>query len=104
MTFNSLIFWSCVGGLLPDLLRIIAARRDGPPAYVFKPFFWVGLVLLVALAALAGYLSNPKDVISALAVGFGAPEIISKLLSKPGDRGFSEKRSLVKDLRAWWAI
>jgi len=103
MTPLNVIIWSCLGGLLPDVLRMIAARHDGTPKYLLKPFFWISLVLLVGVAALAGYLSHPKDVISALAVGFGAPEIISKLVGRPGDRG-GGNNSLGSDLRGWWAI
>jgi len=104
MTTLEMIGWSCLGGVLPDVLRIIAARHDDTPAYLKKPFFWISLALLVGVAALAGYLSHPKDVVAALAVGFGAPEIISKLAGKPSDRGGTGKSSLGSDLRSWWAI
>jgi hypothetical protein len=104
MTAPELIGWSCLGGVLPDVLRMIAARHDGPPKYLKDSFFWISLVLLVGVAALAGYLSHPKDVVAALAVGFGAPEIISKLAGKPSDRSVSGKGSLASDLRSWWAI
>lgn len=102
MTSLQFIGWSCLGGILPDVLRIIAARYEGPPKYLKTLFFWFSLLLLVAVAALAGYLSHPKDVVGALAVGFGAPEILSKLLGRSGDRGFAQ--GLVANLRAWWAI
>ena len=95
---------SCLGGVLPDILRIIAARYDGPPKYLGKAFFWVGLVLLVILAGGTAFLVHPKDTVEALAVGFGAPEIISKLLSRPADRGAGTSGSIVADLRSWWAV
>ncbi len=95
---------SCLGGVLPDVLRIIAARYDGPPKYLSKGFFWLGLVLLVLVAGVTAVLVQPKDTVGALAVGFGAPEIISKLLSRPGDRGAGTGGSIVNDLRSWWAV
>lgn len=94
---------SCVGGVLPDLLRIIAARYDGPPQYLKKAFFWISLLLLVLLAGGTALLVKPTDTVEALAVGFGAPEIISKLLSRSADRG-NGKTSLVVDVRNWWAV
>jgi len=94
---------SCVGGVLPDVLRIIAARYDGPPKYLTKPFFWTSLFLLIILAGGTALLVKPTGTIEALAVGFGAPEVISKLLSQPADRG-DGKTSLVRDLRSWWAV
>jgi hypothetical protein len=94
---------SCVGGILPDVLRIIAARYDGPPQYLKKTFFWISLFLLVVLAGGTALLVKPTGTVEALAVGFGAPEIISKLLSRPADRG-DGKTSLVAEVRSWWAV
>ena len=94
---------SCLGGILPDFLRIIAARYDGPPKYLRSLFFWISLFLLILLAGGTALLVKPTGTVDALAVGFGAPEIISKLLSRPADRG-NGKTSLVADLRSWWAV
>jgi hypothetical protein len=103
MPLYEMVGLSCVGGILPDVLRIIAARYDGPPKYLEKPFFWISLFLLVLLAGGTALLVKPTGTVEALAVGFGAPEVISKLLSRPSDRG-DGKTSLVADLRSWWAV
>jgi len=103
MPSSDMVGLSCLGGILPDILRIIAARYDGPPKYLRKAFFWIGLALLVVLAGATALLVQPKGTVEALAVGFGAPEIISKLLSRPADRG-AGTGSLVANLRSWWAV
>lgn len=104
MTWIRIVTLGCVGGVLPDVLRIIAARYDGPPNYLRSSFFWFGLVLLVVLGGAATMLVQPKGTIEALAVGFGAPEIITKLLARPGDRGAGTGGSLSANLRSWWAV
>lgn len=99
-----MVGWSCLGGVLPDVLRIVAARYGGPPKYLGQAFFWISLALLVILAGLTALLVNPTNRVEALAVGFGAPEIISKLLSRPADRGVGQGGSIVSDLRSWWTV
>lgn len=100
--FVFIVLAGCIGGLLPDILRIIKNRyKKKPPSYLKSRNFWLGVFLLVALGGLAASLlaQSPKD---ALAYGFAAPEIFSRLASKSaegvdlGDAGFF-------DLRAWWA-
>jgi hypothetical protein len=39
----------CLGGALPDTLRLIRAQRTGAPAYLKTPFFWFIFALLVLL-------------------------------------------------------
>jgi len=104
MIAHEMVGLSCLGGVLPDVLRIIAARYEGPPKYLKSGFFWLSLVVLVALAGGTALLLSPKDAVGALAVGFGAPEIISKLLSRPADRGDRTGGSIVANLRNWWAV
>jgi len=94
----------CLGGILPDILRMIAARYEGPPKYLAQPFFWISLLLLVVLAGGTAFLVKPTGTIETLAVGFGAPEIISKLLGRPADRGIGKKPSIIGDIRSWWTV
>src|SRR5687767_6313449 len=97
--YESLAFGG-IGGILPDVLRIVAARYDGPPKYLSSLFFWVSLVILVVLGGVTALAIRPTDMVAAFAVGFGAPEIISRVLARPGDR--SPDAPLLTQLRSWW--
>jgi hypothetical protein len=96
---NEIVLWGCLGGLIPDVLRFIKNMHELPEQFYGRWNFWVGLLFLIALGGLSAYLLNAADPKQALAYGFGAPEIISKLLSKSGgiDRGAGDF-----NLRHWW--
>ena len=80
MSTTEIVLWGCLGGVLPDVLRLIGDRYRGAPAYLRQWFFWFSLALLVGVAALATYLLNPSRIIDAVAIGFSAPEILSNAL------------------------
>lgn len=105
MTVYEAAIAGAVGGALPDVLRLIAARHEGAPKYFTSRFFWFGFALLVILGGVAAALVSPTDFVSAAAVGFSAPEIISKLLSeRRTDRGEGgPPDSIVQKIRRWWA-
>src|SRR6185436_11386765 len=101
MTTVEIVLCGFAGGLLPDILRIVKSRYEGAPTYLRTAYFWFCLILLAGLGGLATYLVKPTALVEALAVGFSAPEILSRLLSKPTDRSASQ--DFVDNLRAWWA-
>jgi len=99
-----LIWFGVVGGLVPDALRLIKNHHDADvPAYLKRFNFWLGLTLLAVLGGAAAWLLDANGVKTALACGYSAPQLLSKLLSKPpegaGDRG---DRGL--GYRTWWAL
>lgn len=96
---NQLILFGCIGGILPDVLRFVKNRYEPAPMFYKFWTFWLGLLFLVALGGFSAWLGGATEVKQALAYGFAAPEIISKVLSKPGgaDRGARF------DLREWWS-
>jgi hypothetical protein len=101
--FNlSLFVLGCGAGLLPDALRIIKNRHEPQlPAYLRAANFWLGVVLLAALGGIVTWALGAQSVKEALAYGFAAPEIISRLAAKyvaEVDRG-----EAAFDLRQWWA-
>jgi hypothetical protein len=72
-----------VGGLIPDALRIIKGRhKPEVPAYLKHPMFWVGLVLAMGAGGLAADLFNADRAYTAIALGYAAPDILEKALSK----------------------
>jgi hypothetical protein len=95
----------CAGGLIPDILRLIKNRHTGTtPAYFKKVFFWLGLVLMVALGGFAAWVMQATDVKEALTFGFAAPQVFSSLAAKSEgvkDRGAMEPSRL--GLRTWWS-
>lgn len=107
----SMVILGCVGGLLPDILRVIQDRYSLTPAAYFKsPMFYVSLFLLAALGGFSAWLLEAADVKQALAYGFGAPEIISRVLGKIGgdvdrgvDRGAEDERPKLKLFDLWAA-
>jgi len=103
MSTGETILFGCIGGLIPDALRFIKGRYElSIPAYLSKPNFWIGIILLIAVGGFCTWLIGPANVKEALAYGFSAPELLSKLFSKPSaqtDRGDARF-----DLRSWWAL
>jgi hypothetical protein len=73
------------------IILVIQDRYNlNPPAYFKSPMFYVSLILLALLGGFSAWLLGAADVKQAVAYGFGAPEIISRVLGKIGgnvDRG-----------------
>ncbi len=97
-----------LGGLVPDVLRLLAARHDGLPAYLRTRFFWASLVGLAALGAAVAALSHPSTFQAALALGYSAPSIVSTLGATGAAEPHVEFRaarrlSLLAEVRRWWS-
>jgi hypothetical protein len=99
MTTTQIVLWGCLGGILPDVLRLIGDRYRGAPAYLRHWFFWSSMFLLVGVAGLATYLLSPSRVVDAVAIGFSAPEVLSNALGtrKPRTIGRSVGRHRTTD-------
>jgi hypothetical protein len=80
MTTTQIVLSGCLGGILPDVLRLIGDRYRGAPAYLRQWFFWFSMFLLVGVAGLTTYLLSPSRIVDAIAIGFSAPEILSNAL------------------------
>ena len=127
MEWYEAVALGCAGGALPDVLRLVLARHDDPPHHLIPRPFWISAALLVSLGGLATYLVSPSSVVEALAVGFSAPAILSRLLSRevrfkatfvnlyyqerleelPTRRSKLRRhqpRGLVAALRHWWSF
>jgi hypothetical protein len=101
-----MLAWGFVGGVMPDILRVVALRFKGAPTYLGSWFFWVSATVLGILGVLACWLVNPAAAVEAFAVGYSAPSILSRLGSevpdKVRDREDRTARPEVKSLRQWW--
>ncbi|MDX8437771.1 hypothetical protein RFN25_30680 [Mesorhizobium abyssinicae] len=94
----------CAGGAVPDVLRLIKARHEGAPEYLKHRFFWIMFFVLVVGGGACAVLSGARDFQSALALGFGAPEILSRLASSSSsDRG-DAGGSAISMIRSWWRL
>jgi len=98
----------CLGGVLPDILRIIRNRLDpNLPAYLKSINFWVGLVLLVLLGGATAWILEAASAKDALVYGFASPQIISQLV---GSLQVKKERVQLgggptsKEKQAWWAL
>lgn len=93
MDFAQLLFWGCIGGALPDAVRLIKGRFGSTPGYLKSGMFWLGLFLLIALGGLLAWLGGAKETKEALAYGYAGPELLSRLLSTKG-AGAGEDRAV----------
>jgi len=91
----------CIGGLLPDVIRIIKGRyRRSAPTYLREPMFWVGLFLLAALGGFTAWVLDAGSAKQALAYGFASPELISKIASSSVAEANRGPGSFF--IREWW--
>ena len=100
----SLIGLGCLGGAIPDVIRLIKGRyKMEMPKYLSSAVFWVGFLLLIGLGGLAAWIGNATGSKEALAFGFGAPEFISKVLAT-GSQEKGERDTDQAGIRDWWAL
>jgi steroid 5-alpha reductase family enzyme len=97
-----------VGGIMPDILRIIVLRFQGAPNYLKSWFFWVSFFVLGILGGFTCWLVEPMTTITAFAVGYSAPSILERLGSEAPkglrDRSVDRSPSDIKTLREWWGM
>jgi len=96
-----MIALGAAGGLLPDAIRFAKERHQGFPEWFKKGGYWIGLTVLVLLGALASWLGGADEWRAALAMGFAAPEVLSRLLAtdEPQLKGDGEGFNI----RYWWS-
>lgn len=93
----------CFGGFLPDVIRIIQNRyKTELPEYLRTANFLLGLSALIILGGFAAWLGEAANIKQALAYGFAAPELISRLLS--GDPIHMDRPTHGRAIRRFWAF
>jgi hypothetical protein len=90
-----------LGGLLPDAIRFAKGRHKGFPDWASQPGYWVGLLVLLLLGGLAAWLGQPTQWIQAAAMGYAAPEFLSRLFGD--DKPTAKGPGGGFPLRKWWA-
>jgi hypothetical protein len=98
----NIILLGCAGGAVPDIVRIVQNRHEpNLPDYLKGANFWLGFFLLLILGGVAAGFGDAKSIKEALAYGFTAPEVISRLFSAPsGARGPGGGMPI----RRWWSL
>ena len=108
--FNlGLFLLGCLGGLLPDILRIIRNRyKVNVEAYFKNLNFWLGTLLLVVIGGLTAWVMSTQTAKDALIYGYASPQILSQLAAsvrtEPVERGVSDARPTAPpfSLLKWW--
>lgn len=110
---TQLYVMGALGGLLPDVLRLLAWTKLAPgvrgPLPVRDPAIWLGMVLQVGLGVLAAYALEPATVLQALAMGYAAPEMLTRAFAafvKSGGQaaGFAVNQpSAGRRVLGWWS-
>ena len=79
-----LFLLGCLGGAVPDLLRIIKNRyKASLPKYLRSANFWIGLVILIGIGGLTAWILEATTAKDALLYGYAAPQILSSLAGLP---------------------
>ena len=104
----SFFLLGCLGGVLPDLLRIARNRYDkGLGVYLKSLNFWVGLVILILIGGATAWIFDASSAKDALIIGYTSPQIISQLVgSATADKkltplGAGAARGTAK-VTNWW--
>ena len=103
MDETAIWIYGAIGGLLPEILRIIENRTTGkfPDFYKYLSF-WIGLILMVAIGSFCAHIFNPNTAVNAVALGFTAPKILSELVGTPEKCGEELRNGGRFSLREWW--
>lgn len=96
------ILWGCVGGALPDIIRIIKSRTGDFPKYFRSFWYWFGFLLLIALGGFVAWLGSAHAMKEALAFGYAGPEALSRLLGVK-DSGQVDRGDEPFNLRRFWS-
>jgi hypothetical protein len=108
--------FGCIGGLLPDVLRLLKNSEERESVGKNLPTFLGGLVLQVFLGGLVAFLATsanllpgegqivPGTLLAAVSYGFSAPEILTRLLATSAPKlDPSSQRKSNFNLLHWWA-
>jgi hypothetical protein len=87
MSTGEILLFGCIGGLLPDVLTLIqSGNREHFPKQFSIPWWWITLVLTVAVGGFVAYMVHPASKVTAVTTGFAAPEVLRRLVGATGSR------------------
>ena len=93
-----------LGGVLPDFIKLIRRRFDAMPNYLTRWWYWLNLLLLAIIGAVASAGGQPDSVQEALAFGAASFAVLTQLLGQADEKHLSDDDpvGLVRRVRAWW--
>jgi len=93
-----------IGGVLPDVIKVVNKRTQGRPIYLTDGFYWISLGILALLGAVVAALKGAGDPIEALALGAAAPTLLTHALAQEQDAhlGVERSQSRITRIRQWW--
>jgi hypothetical protein len=108
-----LLIYAAIGGVIPDALRVLkwarSPEKNRPRSPLTDPAIYVGLIIQVLLGVLAAYLLAVTTPFQAVAVGYAAPDLLTRLLGNIAGKQVSavvsarpEDSSVVVRLLRWW--
>jgi len=97
------VLLGCVGGVLPDVIRIIKNRyKLSMPEYLKTSSFWLGLLLMVLIGGLAAWAFSTSSAKEAIIYGYAAPQLFSSLAAE--EIKSSRIKSINLSIRGWWGL
>jgi len=96
--------WGAVGGVLPDIMKLLRKRFQQRPTYVGRAWYWLNVVLLAIIGAIISVISHPNAIQDALAYGAASLALLTQLFGKDDDQHLGGSgASAIKKIRGWWA-
>ena len=93
-----------LGGVLPDLIKVIRKRFQKMPTYLGRGWYWLNVLFLAIIGAIASAIAHPGTIHEALAYGAGSLAILTQALGQSDEQhlGDAEQVNPIRQLRAWW--
>jgi len=110
MGYWTSIAFGLIGAVVPDLLRLVSLRKQETPFFVTKGVVWTSVIasIWVGIAAVTA-LPSGRSLLEAVAIGYAAPQFLSKVLS---ERNAPEQPlgayllgiPAIWRIQRWWAL
>ncbi|RWA62924.1 hypothetical protein [Mesorhizobium sp.] len=93
-----------VGGVLPDIIRIIRKRFEATPAYVKRRAYWLSVGFLAIVGAVASVTAHAGTAHEAMAYGAGSFALLTQAVGQSDEKhlGGADEASIFTQIRTWW--
>lgn len=93
-----------VGGVLPDIIKAIRKRFEPTPAYIKRGWYWVSILFLAVVGAIASIAAHAGTIHEAMAYGAGSFAILTQVVGQTDEKhlGGADEASPIRQIRTWW--